>query len=295
MSRLLFFFGGGKPLDDTFYGGWSLRKLRSAYSGSCIQVRRSSDNALQDIGFDGSGNLDTASLISFVGAGSGFVRTFYNQSATASLDFVQTTNANQPRIVNAATLETLNGKPSLYFSGSTFMQVPSSTSLFNFLHNGGLGCVSCVFNGNTAASRVFYGNFGNAFSRVGIGFGIITTNALLNRVTKGVAGAANAPVANSTSNNVISNNTSHLSILYLDADNATASQRSLIYIDNGSAIANNTLTNAPSTANAFANFSIGEDGVGTNRLIGFIPELIVYNKHPDLTLVRPNQLNFYAI
>jgi hypothetical protein len=44
---------------------YSLRKLRTAYSGSAIRVRRPSDNAEQDIGFVGN-DLDTASLLSFV-------------------------------------------------------------------------------------------------------------------------------------------------------------------------------------------------------------------------------------
>ncbi len=46
---------------------YSLRKLRNAYSGSAIKVRRSSDNAEQDIGFDVNGYLDTTALLSFVG------------------------------------------------------------------------------------------------------------------------------------------------------------------------------------------------------------------------------------
>jgi hypothetical protein len=45
---------------------YSLRKLRTAYSGSAIRVRRSSDNAEQNIGFVG-GDLDTQSLLDFVG------------------------------------------------------------------------------------------------------------------------------------------------------------------------------------------------------------------------------------
>jgi hypothetical protein len=39
---------------DTYSGAavaYSLRKLRTAYSGSAIRVRRSSDNAEQDFGF----------------------------------------------------------------------------------------------------------------------------------------------------------------------------------------------------------------------------------------------------
>ena len=45
---------------------YSFRKLRNSYAGSAIRVRRSSDNAEQDIGFVGK-NLDTGSLASFAG------------------------------------------------------------------------------------------------------------------------------------------------------------------------------------------------------------------------------------
>ena len=53
---------------DTFTGaslGLSLVRLRKEYTGFCIKVRRSSDNAEQDIGFSND-VLDTASLLSFV-------------------------------------------------------------------------------------------------------------------------------------------------------------------------------------------------------------------------------------
>jgi hypothetical protein len=45
---------------------YSFRKLRSAYSGNCIRVRRNGDNAEQDIPFL-NGVLDSASLLNFVG------------------------------------------------------------------------------------------------------------------------------------------------------------------------------------------------------------------------------------
>ncbi len=48
---------------------YSLRKLDSAYAGSAIRVRRDFDDTEQDIGFNGSGNLDTTALQSFVPAG----------------------------------------------------------------------------------------------------------------------------------------------------------------------------------------------------------------------------------
>ena len=63
---------------DTYTGAavaYSLRQLRTAYTGAAIRVRRSSDNAEQDINFIG-GDLDTASLLTFCGANNGFITTW---------------------------------------------------------------------------------------------------------------------------------------------------------------------------------------------------------------------------
>jgi len=98
-------------------GAYSLRKLRTAYTGSAIRVRRSNDNSEQDIGFTSAGDLDTASLKTFVGANSGFVTTWYDQSTNAR-NATQTTAANQPRIINAGTVERIAGDPSIFFDGS---------------------------------------------------------------------------------------------------------------------------------------------------------------------------------
>jgi hypothetical protein len=56
---------------DSYYGAaaaYSLRKLKNSWTGSAIKVRRSNDNVEGNIGFDAGGNLDTTSLLSFVGA-----------------------------------------------------------------------------------------------------------------------------------------------------------------------------------------------------------------------------------
>lgn len=55
---------------DTYSGAaaaYSLRRLSSTYTGNLIRVRRSSDNAEQNIGYDSNNVLDTASLLNFVG------------------------------------------------------------------------------------------------------------------------------------------------------------------------------------------------------------------------------------
>lgn len=107
---------------------YSVRKLRAAYAGSAIRVRRSNDNAEADIGFDGSGNLDTAALASHVGANSGFIRTWYDQSGNGD-NLVQATSGLQWRIVNAGTNETKNSLPVIKADGTD--DVMAGASAYN--------------------------------------------------------------------------------------------------------------------------------------------------------------------
>lgn len=92
---------------------YDLRLLRTGYSGKCIKVRRSNDDATQDIGFV-DGILDTASLLSFVGANNGFIDTWYDQS-TNGINLTQATTANQPKIVSSGSLVTQNSKATISF------------------------------------------------------------------------------------------------------------------------------------------------------------------------------------
>jgi hypothetical protein len=106
---------------------YSVRKLKAAYTGSAIRVRRSSDNTEQDIGFV-SNVLDTFALTSFCGAGNGFVTTWYDQSGNGR-NATQTTASNQPQIVSSGSVITYNGKPTMTYDGlNDFMQ----SALFNY-------------------------------------------------------------------------------------------------------------------------------------------------------------------
>ncbi len=93
------------PILDTYPAIFAVsnRKL-STTATKCMRVRRSSDNAEMDIGFSGY-FLDTATLLTFVGASNGFVVTKYNQGYGGSIyDAVQNAGANQARIVNGGVL-----------------------------------------------------------------------------------------------------------------------------------------------------------------------------------------------
>jgi hypothetical protein len=108
---------------DSYSGAaaaYSLRKLNGSYTGSAIRVRRSSDNTEQNIGFDAGGNLNTVALLAFVGSGSGFVTTWYDQSGN-SKNLIQTTAGNQPSIVLLGVLNTQNSKPILITDFNSFM------------------------------------------------------------------------------------------------------------------------------------------------------------------------------
>ena len=99
---------------------YSLRRLSSSYTGNLIQVRRSSDNATSNIGYDGSGNLDVAALTSFVGSGNGYISIWYDQSGNGN-NAVQATTGSQPKIVNAGTVVMSNSRPVVAFDGYTFI------------------------------------------------------------------------------------------------------------------------------------------------------------------------------
>jgi len=88
--------------------GLSLDKLDKNYTGSAIKVRRSSDNNELDIGFVNN-ELDTASLLDFVGSGNGFVSIIYDQ--VGSNNMTETTSNLQGQIVSNGSVILKGGKP----------------------------------------------------------------------------------------------------------------------------------------------------------------------------------------
>lgn len=117
------------------YGGASVayssaRRLATAYTGSLIRVRRSSDNAEQDIGYDANNVLDQSALTTFVGANNGLVVTIYDQSGNAK-NATQATAVNQPRIVNAGSIDLVNSIPAMLGDGTNDTLLNSTLSLTN--------------------------------------------------------------------------------------------------------------------------------------------------------------------
>ena len=145
------------PLLDTYTGAaaaYSLRQLRTGET-QAIRVRRASDNTEQDIGFDGSGELDTTALATFCGSSDGFVRTFFDQSGNGR-DFAQGSTAEQPKIYDGTTgIVTDNAKPAMQFDGANdnFNSTSALTNDTNFF-----GAVVMSVSGGSAMFLVYDSN-----------------------------------------------------------------------------------------------------------------------------------------
>ncbi len=132
--------------------GFSLRKLSST-STYAIRVRRTSDNTEMNIGFDGSGNLDTTALTTFVGVGDGYITTWYDQSGLGR-DAIQTIAGYQPQIVSGGIINTLNNKPAIKFGqGTSRYLYVNSTSVLNIQD-----CISTFSVANFVNSGGYYGH-----------------------------------------------------------------------------------------------------------------------------------------
>ena len=138
---------------------FSTRRLRSGYGGALLRVRRSSDDTARYIGATVSGNLDATNLSSFCGSASCFVSTWYDQSGNGR-DAAQASASDQPRIVNAGSVDTAGGRPSLIWpsvSNATMLR-----TVAKFI----VGAVSVVTQYDTGARTgwiVYYpGLFGGA-------------------------------------------------------------------------------------------------------------------------------------
>jgi hypothetical protein len=124
-------FQGLLDLYPNAAAAYSLRKLRAAYTGAAVRIRRSSDNAESDIGFLNN-EFDSAAAQTFCGAGNGFVTTHYDQSGNG-INKTQTTAADQYQIVTSGVVNILGTKPSILTGNKPPMSISGITFKSEFL------------------------------------------------------------------------------------------------------------------------------------------------------------------
>lgn len=106
---------------------YSLRKLNSLYNGPLLTIRRDSDNAETNIGFYRY-TLDTQAISDFAGAGSTYVKVWYDQSGNGN-NMERLTTTAQPLIYSSGSLITEGAQPAIYFTSSYSMNTVSSVNL----------------------------------------------------------------------------------------------------------------------------------------------------------------------
>jgi hypothetical protein len=254
---------------------YSLRKLDTAYAGKAINVRRSSDNTTSDIGFTASGDLDTATLLTFAGSGSAYVTTWYDQSGNG-VNVTQATQANQPRIVNAGVVETVNGRPSIMFlGGPNSLSAAASTSAL-------AGCTIMAVaehttsstleqdlyaesNNSTSAKYAPFAQFANslAYSAVFI------NDAATSLATGGPSGAYDTTLGQ---------------LSYVDPNSTTVT-----YYKNGATNGTATVNASRGTATMQTRY-VGSRGSSSGHN-GHIAELVVYYTQPTSTQRQAGEAN----
>jgi len=266
---------------DTYSGAsaaYSLRKLRTAYSGYAIRVRRSSDNTSQDIGFKADGTLDTTSLLSFVGAGNGFISIWYDQSGNSN-NQSSATLVRQPQIVSNGSLITQNSKPALYFSNNMMQSgrvfSTSNFSIFSTISgNSGQSnnVLLCQHTGYADTGRTVFiqpsdvaspYNKLKTFFNNGTSYSVISNNVVFDNALKLV--------------NITSNGSGTTTQFVNSTQEGTLSGQSWTPI--------NTLT------------TLGALGNAANFYTGYVGELVIYttNQLTNRTGIESNINSFYTI
>ena len=157
LSRMRFSGGFVGPLDAyepsllSAYSVW--RRLLSSYTGPLIRVRRSSDDAEQDIGAGATGLLDTAALLAFCGTGNGFLTTIYDHTETTNL--VRVTASIQPQIVTSGSLYLLGGHSSARFNGTQSISTAANVAPKGILWTGAVDAYGGL-------QRIVSDGFGNS-------------------------------------------------------------------------------------------------------------------------------------
>ena len=245
---------------------YSLRKLDCDYTGSAIRVRRSSDNSEQDIGFTGAGDLDTASLKSFVGSDSGLVVKAYNQGTGGSTyDAVQSTKEYQPIIAIGGVIQRKNTKPSMYSDGYRYLTVTLASTL------------------SQPNSFFIAGSYSGEDDRH------LTDGVGINPAYRNAIGAYSGLVLYGGSILTFGSNTTNFA-LYTALFNGSSSK---VQRNNAGTVTGNA------GGKALSSFNIGK-GVGLdfkNAIIGYISEFIVYNsdKSSDFSNINSVINSYYSI
>lgn len=178
------FYGTEFKILDLFpsaHHAYSLRKLRTAYTGFCLRIRRTTSTptvttTTVDLAFDSNGTISLNSAITYVSGTATtatnlgqfcasvvngyanpdlvntnqniFVVTWFDQSGNGK-NPTQGTAGNQPKIVNVGNLETSGGKVTVRFTraSSTRLNITDTTANINNMSSYYVGAFASTTSG----------------------------------------------------------------------------------------------------------------------------------------------------
>jgi hypothetical protein len=268
---------------------YSLRKLKTSYTGNAIRVRRSNDNTEQDIGFTANGDLDTSSLKTFISTNSGFITTWYDQSGSG-FNLIQATAANQPRIINAGIIERENNLPAIFFDGSNDRLVNDiDNNLFRNISSGSIHSIH-RWIANPIAARIVYQIFttNTTSTRAAIAGG--ATNSKYSIYARRLD-ADGVSILSTTIN--IDTTKSILQTAHFDYSNGDG----FIFINSNQEASNLSFTPSGNTSNTISTRQVigGFFGDGTQHSNIRMSELIVYHNINDRSGKETNINSYYGI
>ena len=160
---------------------FSTRKLREAYTGPALRLRRATDNSQVDVAFDATGVVSSSSIVTLAVAGTSgaaigttatlsayqganplYVSIWYDQGANG-YHGIQNTASRQPVLTQSSAGST-NQYASLQFTGTSKHSVIVNQTLNTLLTSGIRGSVfmnARVQNGNTSNNSFGHSDTGN--------------------------------------------------------------------------------------------------------------------------------------
>lgn len=284
----------GMPGNQNAYGLW---RLSNAYNGALIRVRRETDNQLALLGFDANSDIDETALLAFKGAGKLYCMTLFNQVTTDSL--TQTNTALQMEVVKL-TLPSGRSRWVLKAEAGKYYTLVGSS--LNTLHYTQATVTVVMWPGLVADPNAVYGlvgNNGTASANRGYSLywedraAVPRNNALFSQITRAVS---NSFVSATDNNDVAAANTVHVISNVIDPANATAANRSLLWVDGTQLPATNTATATLSTLTPTYALQVGAAGNNALPFVGYFMGVVFHNTTQTaaaITTMQTRFLNYY--
>jgi hypothetical protein len=257
--------------DDTTFTIFAYAIVTDATSkkikSEIVSIQVTTDEAFSPANLNPQLWLDAADS-STITQSSGAVSQWNNKGSLSN--FAQSNSARQPTTGNS----TLNGLNVIESDGDTL--VATNQNEWKFMHDGTKYLFAAVFRREQDSTNVLLASLA---STVDSGVLISTRDqaapqvkAFSHDVFRGVEGSF--AVTNQIQN-VVDLNEWYVGTIIADPSNATAANRSELFIDDGTAAKNNTLTNAVSTANPSRTMTVFGFGGDFPNFLGKLAEMIV--------------------